>query len=365
MGDVDALTARWRQALRGRRVLLTGHTGFKGSWLALWLAELGAQVTGFALPPVPGRTLFADAHVDRVLNHIEGDIRDRSAFEDAWLKARPELVFHLAAQAVVRESYRDPLTTLTTNAIGTAHVLDLARQHPADLAGLVLITSDKCYENHEWDRGYHERDELGGHDPYSASKAAAELIISSYRRSFFGDRAVGVASARAGNVIGGGDWSVDRIVPDAIRALEANQPIIVRSPTAVRPWQHVLEPLSGYLTLASRFVTGTREERERTAQAWNFGPTRDHTRTVSELVNTIVKLWGAGDWRDGSRPDDPHEATLLRLDITKAEAELSWRPRWSFEQSITATVEWYTARARGEGVAALCRRQIADYEASA
>lgn len=349
-------------ALSGRRVLLTGHTGFKGGWLAIWLARLGAKVTGYSLPAVDGPTLFAAAGVGGLVRHVEADIRDLATFERVWRDTAPEVVFHLAAQAIVRQSYRDPLETVTTNTLGTAHVLELARKIDEPVR-LVLITSDKCYENHEWERGYGEGDQLGGRDVYSASKAAAEVLISSYRRSFFGDR-VWAASARAGNVIGGGDWSADRIVPDAIAALRAGRAIDVRNPRAVRPWQHVLEPLSGYLLLASRLLSPQLAVRAQAADAWNFGPTIANTRTVGQLTDAVIERWGSGAWIDRSSPDHPHEAGLLRLDIAKAGRDLSWRPRWGFEAAVARTVEWYQADAAGQNMRSICEQQIAQYEGS-
>lgn len=352
----------WGAALAGRRVLLTGHTGFKGGWLALWLTELGADVTGYSLPAVSGPTLFTAAGVADGLRHVEGDIRDLDAFGRIWDETAPEVVFHLAAQAIVRESYRDPLTTVTTNTLGTAHVLELARRSSSPVA-LVLVTSDKCYENQEWERGYAEDDQLGGRDVYSGSKAAAEVLISSYRRSFFDGR-VRAASARAGNVIGGGDWAVDRIVPDAMTALLAGRPVTVRHPRAVRPWQHVLEPLSGYLLLAARLLDAREGVRAAAADAWNFGPTVENTRTVGELVDAIVARWGSGEVTDGSSPDAPHEAGLLRLDIAKAAAGLGWRPRWDFPDAVARTVDWYRAWAGGADMREVCLGQIRDYEAA-
>lgn len=355
-----AVTNGFARALAGRRVLLTGHTGFKGGWLALWLARLGAEVTGYALPPATSPALFSCARIGELLGHVEGDVRDLEHLGRVWRETRPEIVFHLAAQPLVRESYRDPLTTVTTNTLGTVHLLELARRSDEPV-GLVLVTSDKCYENFERERGYAEDDRLGGRDVYSGSKAAAELLISSYRRSFFDGR-VAAASARAGNVIGGGDWSADRIVPDAIAALAAGRDIDVRSPTAVRPWQHVLEPLSGYLLLASRLLDPDPAVRRRAADAWNFGPTLDNTRTVGQLVSALVDRWGSGRWVDRSSAGQPHEAGLLRLDISKAERVLGWRPRWDFERAVTATVDWYRAHSAGRDMRAISEQQIAEYE---
>ncbi|MDP1569807.1 MAG: CDP-glucose 4,6-dehydratase [Vicinamibacterales bacterium] len=356
------MTPPWAHAYAGRRVLLTGHTGFKGGWLAVWLQALGAEVTGYSLPAVEGHTLFEAARVAEGLRHVEGDIRDLESLRRTWDAARPEVVFHLAAQAIVRESYRDPLTTVTTNTLGTTHVLELARRSPAPVV-LVLVTSDKCYENQEWERGYTEDDQLGGRDVYSGSKAAAEVIISSYRRSFFDGR-VRASSARAGNVIGGGDWAVDRIVPDAITALMAGRPVTVRHPRAVRPWQHVLEPLSGYLLLGAQLLDPAPAVHAAAADAWNFGPAVENTRTVGELVEALITRWGAGAMIDGAVHGAPHEAGLLRLDIAKAAAGLGWRPRWAFDEAVSRTVEWYRAWAAGEEMRAMCLAQIHDYESA-
>jgi len=347
-------------ALAGRRVLLTGHTGFKGGWLALWLSRLGAHVTGYALPPQGPPALFHSLDLSQLVTHCEGDIRDLDHLSRVWRDVQPDVVIHLAAQALVRDSYRDPLNTITTNTLGTAHILELARRDPKPVA-LVLVTSDKCYENFEWERGYAEDDRLGGRDVYSSSKAAAEVLISSYRRSFFADR-LAPASARAGNVIGGGDWSADRIVPDTIAALGAGREIEVRSPNAVRPWQHVLEPLSGYLLLASRLLDADAAVRQATADAWNFGPTIDNTRTVGELVSAVIARWGSGRWVDRSSPTQPHEAGLLRLNIDKATNELGWRPRLKFDAAIEWTVDWFLAAQQGKDMRAFTAAQIAAYE---
>ncbi len=354
------VTTDWADAYRGRRVLVTGHTGFKGGWLSLWLTALGADVTGYSLPPITTPNLFSAARIgERVRDH-QGDVRDLAAFRRVWRACRPDVVFHLAAQPLVRESYRDPVETITTNVIGTTHVLELAREASQPI-GVVCVTSDKCYENVEWAYGYREDDRLGGADVYSGSKAAAETLISSYRRSFFaGAGAPAVASVRAGNVIGGGDWSADRLVPDCIRALVARDTVSVRHPQAVRPWQHVLEPLSGYLAVGARLQErGASGIAARTA--WNFGPTIPNTRTVGALVDAIVSAWGSGAWEQPPTDDGGHEATLLRLTIDKAQMELGWAPRWTFDQAIHRTVEWYASFYGGEDVAACCLRQIAQY----
>ncbi|WP_394833818.1 CDP-glucose 4,6-dehydratase [Pendulispora rubella] len=340
---------------RGRRVLVTGHTGFKGSWLTSWLRELGAQVTGFALAPGTEPSMFdVLALEERCHRHVIGDVRDADAVRACVRDAEPEIVFHLAAQALVRESYERPLETLATNVMGTAHLLEALRQEKSN-AAVVVVTSDKCYENQEWDYGYREDEPMGGHDVYSMSKGAAELVVSSWRRSFFepaiaaGTEGVWLASARAGNVIGGGDFAKDRIVPDVLRALSAKQPVFVRNPRSVRPWQHVLEPLGGYLLLGARLCTGSAEERSRICQAWNFGPETGDTRTVAALVESFIHSFGEGEWKDGHRPGELHEAKLLRLSIEKAHARLGWRPRWAFPQTVQATASWYAAWHRGAG----------------
>ena len=350
----------WSDRYRGRRVLVTGNTGFKGSWLSIWLDRLGANVRGYSLDPPTQPALFQQANVQQLVTQVHGDVRDLDHLARVWREFRPEIVFHLAAQSLVRASYRIPADTVSTNVIGTANVMEVARLDP-DPVALVLITSDKCYENREWEHGYAEDDALGGRDVYSGSKAAAEILISSYRRSFFADGLrVPVASARAGNVIGGGDWADDRIVPDVVRALMAGEPVAVRNPGAVRPWQHVLEPLSGYLQLGAALLERTNPA---LCTAFNFGPAIENTRSVGDLVALAVRLWGAGEWRDASSPGAPHEATLLRLDITRAGRELAWRPRWNFDQAVRSTIAWYTAAARGEPALDRCREHIAAYEA--
>lgn len=323
---------------RGRRVLLTGHTGFKGSWLALWLQSLGAEVTGVALRPdtQPNHWDLLALDMDsRVL-----DIRDAAALAAVVREVSPEVVFHLAAQPLVRASYADPLATWSTNVMGTAHLLEALRPVPA-LRAVVVVTSDKCYENREWQRGYRETDALGGHDPYSASKAATELLAASYRRAFFEPAGqVLLATARAGNVIGGGDWAADRLIPDLVRAIAAGQPLAVRAPGAVRPWQHVLDPLSGYLLLGERLLQGEAAA----ATAWNFGPDADAGHTVAQVLEQFTDLWPGAAWRHQPGPQ-VHEAGLLRLDSAKARAELGWRPVWGLDVALAATARWYQAQA--------------------
>jgi CDP-glucose 4,6-dehydratase len=337
----DILAARFR----GARVLVTGHTGFKGSWLCEWLLELGAEVHGFALAPATTPALFNQLGLAaRIAAHTLGDVRDRTAVDQAVTAARPDFIFHLAAQPLVRLSYAEPVETFDTNVLGTAHVLDAARRLHRRCV-VIVVTTDKCYENREWLHGYREEDPLGGHDPYSASKACAEIVTAAYRRSFFhaGDP-VAVASARAGNVIGGGDWATDRIVPDCMRALAEGRPVAVRNAAATRPWQHVLEPLGGYLTLAARLAVvqqqGPKEELGRLTAAFNFGPTLMANRPVRELVQEILMHW-PGEWRDASDPAAPHEAGKLMLAIDKAHHVLGWNPAWDFATSVARTVEWY------------------------
>lgn len=350
-------------AFRGRRVLITGHTGFKGAWLALWLSEWGAAVTGYSLPPLTTPNLFDAANLRGRIRHVEGDIRDRDHVGRVLRECRPEIVFHLAAQAIVREGYRDPVGTLETNVLGTVNLLDAVRLANAP-ASVVVVTSDKCYDT-GCPGPYRETDPIGGDDIYSASKGAAELVTASYRRSFFppdrlGAHGVAVASARAGNVIGGGDWAADRLVPDTIRALAANATIDVRRPRAVRPWQHVLESLSGYLTLAAALSSPSATARQAAAQAWNFGPDTNATRTVADVLDAIVRAYGSGRWRDTGEPG-PHETDSLTLDSSRARDQLAWSPRWTFEHTIASTVEWYRAFYAGGDAEQLCVRQLAEY----
>jgi len=349
----------WNDAYRGRRVLVTGHTGFKGSWLSVWLRELGAEVLGYSLGPPTNPALFTQAAIGRFVTDVRGDIRDFTHLSAVWREFKPDVVFNLAAQSIVRTSYQLPLDTITTNVLGTVHVMEVARTIDKPVA-LVLITSDKCYENRELERGYAEEDTLGGRDVYSGSKAAAELLISSYRRSFFmGDDRIPIASARAGNVIGGGDWASDRIVPDVVRALQCAKAVEVRNPRATRPWQHVLEPLSGYLQLGAQLLA---DNNGAMRTAFNFGPIADNTRTVEELVSLAIARWGTGEWRDVSTQEAPHEATLLSLDITRATRLLGWRPRWNFEEAVAKTIDWYARVGRGDSAFDACRDQITAYE---
>jgi CDP-glucose 4,6-dehydratase len=342
---------------RGKRVLITGDTGFKGSWLSLWLSRLGAQVSGYALPPERIDDHFNLLKLRERIAHQDGDIRDLQRLENCFERTQPEFVFHLAAQALVRRSYREPKETFDTNIGGSVNVLECVRASPS-VRSLVYITSDKCYKNREWTWGYRENDELGGRDPYSASKAAAELVFCAYGDSFFQTReGLGFASTRAGNVIGGGDWSQDRIVPDCVRALGCGRPIVLRKPNATRPWQHVLEPLSGYLTLAAALY----REPKRFSSAWNFGPHSEANHTVHDLAQTIIAEWGSGVIEAQTSAVDPHEAGLLHLNCDKAYHALGWQPRWDFARTVHETVAWYRAMATGRDVLEVSMAQINAY----
>lgn len=349
----------------GKRVLVTGHTGFKGSWLSEWLLSLGAEVTGYALAPDTQPALFEQLQLSSRLDHRLGDVRDLAALRAVIDTTRPEFVFHLAAQPLVRRSYLDPVETYATNVMGTVNLLEAVRlvNRPCTV---VAITTDKCYENKEWLHAYREDDPMGGSDPYSSSKGAAELVINAYRRSYFSSPAspVRLASVRAGNVIGGGDWALDRIVPDCVRALMRNEPVVVRNKTATRPWQHVLEPLSGYLWLASRLAAEP-EDPSPLATGFNFGPEIASNRTVADLVGEFLQHW-PGSWVDRSDPHAPHEAGRLNLAIGKAFHLLQWSPVWPFARTVGETVDWYRPCLTDPGIAAtVTRRQIAEYTADA
>jgi CDP-glucose 4,6-dehydratase len=341
----------WLGGYAGKRVLVTGHTGFKGSWLTAWLSRLGAEVTGLALAPESERWMFAALGLERRCRHRVGDVRDLAAVRAALDQARPEVVFHLAAQPLVRRSYAQPVETLAVNVMGTAHLLESIRDAGRPCA-VVVVTSDKCYENQEWPYGYRETDPMGGHDVYSMSKGATELLVSSFRRSFFpperlSEHGVALATARAGNVVGGGDWADDRLIPDCVRALERGTAIPIRRPGSVRPWQHVLEPLSGYLMLGARLMGVGTKEPGAFAEAWNFGPRADEALPVRDVVEQLLSRWGSGTWEDQSDPSAPHEAGLLRLSIDKAVARLGWRPRWTLAETIARTADWYRAQLGG------------------
>jgi len=351
------MEAELKDFYRGKKVLITGHTGFKGGWLALWLKMMGAELTGYALaPPGDQPNLFTVAEVGRDIDSNISDIRDLAGLKEVFHKSQPEIVFHLAAQSLVRKSYLEPVETYATNIMGTVNLLEALRQSPSVRAA-VIVTSDKCYENREWLWGYRENEPLGGYDPYSSSKAGAEIVTAAYRNSFFQDKGAAVASARAGNVIGGGDWAADRLVPDIIRALSANKQIVIRNPRAVRPWQHVLEPLRGYMMLAMKLAA----EPRRYAGAWNFGPWEASALPVEAIVERMIKTWSAGSWRHES-DGNLHEANYLKLDSSKARSEMNWKPALSAAAAIDMTVDWYKNYYLDEKPSReFCRGQINDY----
>ena len=341
---------------RGKRVFLTGHTGFKGGWLSLWLQQLGAELRGYALAPAQPHSLFAQARVADGMASEIADVRDLAALQSALAEFRPEIVIHLAAQPLVRQSYIDPVETYATNVMGTVHLLEAVRRTPG-VRAVVNVTTDKCYENREWAWGYREDEAMGGHDPYSSSKGCAELVSSAYRRSFFQHGGASLATARAGNVIGGGDWATDRLVPDILRAFERNEAVVVRNPHATRPWQHVLDPLAGYLTLAQRLW----HDGAAFAEGWNFGPRDEDARPVQWVVEQLAERWGDGARWQLDAGEHPHEAHFLKLDISKARARLRWEPRWRLADALGHTVAWHRAWRRGEDVRALCVTQIDQY----
>jgi CDP-glucose 4,6-dehydratase len=347
----------------GKRVFLTGHTGFKGSWLSLWLQGLGAQVTGYALPAPTQPSLFEIARVADGMDSVIADIRDLGSLQQAMQSAQPEIVIHMAAQPLVRESYRNPVDTYATNVMGTVNLLEAVR-HTSGVKAVVNITTDKCYKNREWIWGYRENEPMGGYDPYSNSKGCAELVSAAYRSSFFNpmdyDRhGVGIATVRAGNVIGGGDWAQDRLIPDALAAFEAGKPVQIRNPHAIRPWQHVLEPLRGYLTLAERLF----EQGAPYAEAWNFGPRDEDAKSVGWIVEQLASLWGAGASWQIDAGDHPHEAHYLKLDISKARSLLDWHPALNLQQALELIVVWTQARQAGHDMRQQTLTQIQTYQA--
>lgn len=348
---------------KGRRVFLTGHTGFKGSWLSLWLQSLGAEVSGYALAPSTTPALFDLARVGEGMTSTFGDVRDLAGLTTALRASKPEIVLHLAAQALVRASYVDPVATYATNVMGTVHLLEAVRVTPG-IKAVVVVTSDKCYENREWLWGYREDEPMGGYDPYSNSKGCSELVVGAYRRSFFhpdrhAEHGVAIASARAGNVIGGGDWAEDRLVPDILRAFEEVRPAVIRSPNAVRPWQHVLEPLSGYLQLAEALF----QQGPAFAEGWNFGPTEADARPVCSVVEALASGWGDGAaFKVEASGDSLHEAHLLKLDISKARARLKWQPRWNLDTCLSSIVAWHRAYLSGADMKAATLDQISAFD---
>ena len=347
------------QFWRNRPVLITGHSGFKGSWLALWLSHLGAKVTGMALEPPTSPSLFELARVAEVMRSVRSDVRDLDGFTKICKDARPEIVFHMAAQSLVRESYRDPVTTFSTNTLGTVNCLEAVRSTDS-VRAVVIVTTDKCYRNRGWARGYRETDELGGTDPYAASKACAEIVTEAYRTSFLssGHPNTLVASVRAGNVIGGGDWAVDRVVPDAVRAFSSGQPLRLRNPSATRPWQHVMDPLHGYLMLGERLLRGD----QTVARAWNFGPDANDVRPVSWIADELVARWGdKSRWQKDSGADQPKEAEVLSLDSSLARRELRWAPRLALPSALDWVVDWYKGHLKGKNPRADTLSQIQKY----
>jgi CDP-glucose 4,6-dehydratase len=347
---------------RGRKVLLTGHTGFKGGWLSLWLQLLGARVIGYSLPPSTQPNLFDAARVAEGMRSVTGDVRNLNDVTKALAEHAPEVVIHMAAQPLVRFSYRHPVETYTTNVMGTVNVLEAVRRcHSVRV--VVNVTSDKCYEDQGWIWGYREDERLGGYDPYASSKGCAELVTAAYRRSFFAsgegtDAYVAVATARAGNVIGGGDWAEDRLIPDIVRAMQAGRPVVIRNPKAVRPWQHVLEPLCGYLLLAEKLWQAKGAS---FAEGWNFGPDDKDTQSVQRIVDNVTRLWGTGaTWKPATSPQ-PHETGCLRLDSSKAKAELGWSPSLSLSEALAWTIEWYRTCQAGGDMRKVTEQQISDF----
>ena len=343
---------------RGKRLLLTGHTGFKGSWLSLWLQNMGAQLIGYALPPPTNPGLFVAANVAEGMTSIEGDVRDFSALSNVFEKYRPEIVIHMAAQSLVRRSYQNPVETYATNVMGTVHLLEAVRNMPS-VKAVVVVTSDKCYENREWIWGYRENEAMGGYDPYSSSKGCAELVTAAYRQSFFNDEGnfAAVASVRAGNVIGGGDWAADRLIPDIVRAISEGKPAVIRNPKAIRPWQHVLEPLSGYLQLAQKMYEGGTDY----AEGWNFGPRDEDAKPVQWIVEQLIQQWGQGASWKPDEGEHPHEAHCLKLDCSKAKLRLDWQPKWPLALALENIVAWHKAQKQGRDMREFSLNQIAAY----
>lgn len=342
-----------------KKVFITGHTGFKGSWLCLWLQKLGAEVHGYALEPPTNPSLFELAKVSGLLrSHLIADVRDAAALAEAMRRAEPEIVIHMAAQPLVRDSYKIPVETYAVNVMGTVHLLEAVRGCPS-VKAVVNVTTDKCYENREWPWGYRENEAMGGFDPYSSSKGCSELVTAAYRQSFFNSQqGAAVATARAGNVIGGGDWATDRLIPDCIGALLAGEPVRIRNPHAIRPWQHVLEPLGGYLTLAQRLYESGAEY----AEGWNFGPADADAKPVEWIVRRMCEKWGNGARYEIDGGDHPHEAHYLKLDCSKARMRLGWQPRWNLEKTLHSIIDWVRIQNSAGDVGKCCLEQIASYE---
>jgi len=348
-------TAFWKD----KRVFLTGHTGFKGSWLSLWLQSMGAKVKGYALNPPTAPSLFIEAKVGESMESFIGDIRDIETLKEHMVSFNPDILVHMAAQPLVRLSYSEPIETYTTNVIGTVNVLEAARSC-SHLKAIVSVTTDKCYENKEWSWGYRENEPMGGHDPYSSSKGCAELVTLAYRRSYFQTpETASVATGRAGNVIGGGDWADDRLVPDILRAFEKQNPVIIRNPLSTRPWQHVLEPLSGYLVLAERLY----EDGDDYAEAWNFGPKEEAAKPVNWILDKMVNNWGKDASWELDKNNNPHEAGFLKLDCSKAASKLHWQPKWDLEHTLNLIVEWHQKWLEGHSVKEHCLKEIESYQA--
>jgi CDP-glucose 4,6-dehydratase len=339
----------------GKRVFITGHTGFKGSWLSLWLGHLGSSVKGYALLPQTSPSLFEVANVGELIDSQYGDIRDQELLHESMVNFDPDILIHMAAQSLVRYSYNNPVETYEINVIGTAKVLEVARSCN-NLKAIINITTDKCYENEGFDKSYKETDPMGGYDPYSSSKGCAELIASSYRRSYLSDLGIGVASVRAGNVIGGGDWASDRLIPDILRSFQKNKPVIIRNPKATRPWQNVLEPLSGYLILAQKLYKNNKDYSE----GWNFGPKEHDVESVGWILDQMIAQWPGSSWKLDQDPN-PHEEGFLKLDISKAELELDWKPLWKLDYTLKKIILWHKAWQNKENMQAICLEDIEGY----
>ncbi len=339
----------------GKRVFLTGHTGFKGSWLSLWLNHLGCSVQGYSLNPPSSPSLFNIAKVDMLIESQIGDIRNQELLHKSMVSFNPDILIHMAAQPLVRYSYNEPIETFEVNVLGTAKVLEVARDC-LNLKAIINITTDKCYENVGYDISYKESDPMGGFDPYSSSKGCAELVASSYRRSFLNDLGIGIASVRAGNVIGGGDWAADRLIPDILKSFEKNEAVIVRNPDSTRPWQHVLEPLSGYLMLAQNLYNNTEEYSE----GWNFGPTENNVKPVEYIVDKMTSLWPGSSWKK-DYDLHPHEAGFLKLDISKARKKLNWVPIWEINKSLMKIITWHKAWLDHKDMHDFCLKEIKEY----